>query len=238
VTAVLIRLSGVGKIYQAGKVRFEALKGIDLTIAQGEFVAIVGPSGSGKSTLLNILGLLDTPTSGTYHLAGDEVSGLNDTELAALRNHRLGFVFQSFNLLPRYSIADNVALPMIYAGKSGKERRARAAELLAQLGLGSKIDNLPTELSGGQQQRVALARALANNPDVIIADEPTGNLDSHTGSEIIELFGQLHDQGGTMVVVTHDPRVAEHAKRVVTIQDGMLLSDVRDADVAGAAVLP
>ena len=237
-TAVLIRLSGVGKIYQAGKVRFEALKGIDLTIAQGEFVAIVGPSGSGKSTLLNILGLLDTPTSGTYHLAGDEVSGLNDTELAALRNHRLGFVFQSFNLLPRYSIADNVALPMIYAGKSGKERRARAAELLAQLGLGSKIDNLPTELSGGQQQRVALARALANNPDVIIADEPTGNLDSHTGSEIIELFGQLHDQGRTMVVVTHDPRVAEHAKRVVTIQDGMLLSDVRDADVAGAAVLP
>jgi len=238
VTAALIRLSGVGKIYQTGKVRFEALKGIDLTIAQGEFVAIVGPSGSGKSTLLNILGLLDTPTSGTYHLAGDEVSGLNDTELAALRNHRLGFVFQSFNLLPRYSIADNVALPMIYAGKSGKERRARAAELLAQLGLGSKIDNLPTELSGGQQQRVALARALANNPDVIIADEPTGNLDSHTGSEIIELFGQLHDQGRTMVVVTHDPRVAEHAKRVVTIQDGMLLSDVRDADVAGAAVLP
>ncbi|OIO57379.1 MAG: hypothetical protein AUJ55_06945 [Proteobacteria bacterium CG1_02_64_396] len=237
-TAALIRLSGVGKIYQTGKVRFEALKGIDLTIAQGEFVAIVGPSGSGKSTLLNILGLLDTPTSGTYHLAGDEVSGLNDTELAALRNHRLGFVFQSFNLLPRYSIADNVALPMIYAGKSGKERRARAAELLAQLGLGSKIDNLPTELSGGQQQRVALARALANNPDVIIADEPTGNLDSHTGSEIIELFGQLHDQGRTMVVVTHDPRVAEHAKRVVTIQDGMLLSDVRDADVAGAAVLP
>ncbi|PJA24771.1 MAG: macrolide ABC transporter ATP-binding protein [Alphaproteobacteria bacterium CG_4_10_14_0_2_um_filter_63_37] len=234
----MIRLSGVGKIYQTGKVRFEALKGIDLTIAQGEFVAIVGPSGSGKSTLLNILGLLDTPTSGTYHLAGDEVSGLNDTELAALRNHRLGFVFQSFNLLPRYSIADNVALPMIYAGKSGKERRARAAELLAQLGLGSKIDNLPTELSGGQQQRVALARALANNPDVIIADEPTGNLDSHTGSEIIELFGQLHDQGRTMVVVTHDPRVAEHAKRVVTIQDGMLLSDVRDADVAGAAVLP
>lgn len=237
-TAALIRLSGVGKIYQTGKVRFEALKGIDLTIAQGEFVAIVGPSGSGKSTLLNILGLLDTPTSGTYHLAGDEISGLNDTELAALRNHRLGFVFQSFNLLPRYSIADNVALPMIYAGKSGKERRARAAELLAQLGLGSKIDNLPTELSGGQQQRVALARALANNPDVIIADEPTGNLDSHTGSEIIELFGQLHDQGRTMVVVTHDPRVAEHAKRVVTIQDGMLLSDVRDADVAGAAVLP
>lgn len=216
----LVNLKQVNKIYVGEEITFQALKDINLTINQGEFVAIVGPSGSGKSTLMNILGLLDQPTSGTYELAGEDVSKLPENTLAEIRNKKIGFVFQSFNLLKKTSSLDNVALPLIYSGVSSTDRTNRAKEELNKVGLGEKLNSLPSQLSGGQQQRVAIARALITNPEIILADEPTGNLDSKTGVEILKLFEDLHKQGRTIILITHDPKIAANAKRVVRIEDG------------------
>jgi putative ABC transport system ATP-binding protein len=232
----LISLSDISKVYVVGSIRSEVLKGLSVRIEAGEYVAVVGASGSGKSTLLNIMGCLDAPTSGSYRLQGEEIARKNDTELARIRNRTFGFVFQSFHLLGRYSAAENVALPMIYRGIARSDRIDRARGLLARVGLEGFADHRPSELSGGMQQRVAIARALANEPVVLCADEPTGNLDSKTGLEIIELFGRLHAEGATLVVVSHDQRVAQHARRVVTLEDGRIIDDRRNAGppVAGA----
>jgi putative ABC transport system ATP-binding protein len=225
----LISLSDISKVYVVGSIRSEVLKGLSVRIEAGEYVAVVGASGSGKSTLLNIMGCLDAPTSGSYRLQGEEIARKNDTELARIRNRTFGFVFQSFHLLGRYSAAENVALPMIYRGVARSARLGRARALLARVGLEGFADHRPSELSGGMQQRVAIARALANEPAVLFADEPTGNLDSKTGLEIIELFGRLHAEGATLVVVSHDQRVAQHARRVVTLEDGRIIGDRRNA---------
>jgi putative ABC transport system ATP-binding protein len=222
----IIELNDVHKIYQTGTVRVHALRGVSLRIEPGEFVAIVGTSGSGKSTLMNLLGCLDHPTSGTYRFAGRDVGRLNRTELAQLRNHQLGFVFQGFNLLKRHSALDNVALPLLYAGTSASERRTRAAEMLSLVGLSERVHHAPSELSGGQQQRVAIARALINRPQVLLADEPTGNLDSRTGSEILTEFQRLNRElNQTIILVTHDPSIASWAARLVTVRDGCEASD-------------
>ncbi|MFQ5704026.1 MAG: ABC transporter ATP-binding protein [Gemmatimonadales bacterium] len=202
-----------------------ALRGIDLDIQRNEYVAIMGPSGSGKSTLMNLIGCLDTPTSGSYSLNSVEVSNMDDDALARVRNREIGFVFQTFNLLPRASALHNVELPLIYSGVPATERRARAAEALRTVGLGDRMDHKPTELSGGQRQRVAIARALINNPSMLLADEPTGNLDSATSEEIMDVFAALHSQGQTVVAVTHEPDIAEHARRVITLRDGLIHSD-------------
>ncbi|MBI4868569.1 MAG: ABC transporter ATP-binding protein [Candidatus Wallbacteria bacterium] len=203
-----------------------ALAGVSLTVEAGEFVSIMGPSGSGKSTLLYCLGCLDRPTAGTIELGGEAVEALDDRSLSALRNRRIGFVFQSFNLLPTSTLADNVGLPMVYAGLSRALRRERAALLLEAVGLGKRLDDYPTQLSGGQAQRVAIARALANGPAVLLADEPTGNLDSHTGREVMRLFGELNRLGLTILMVTHDPQIARHSRRIVRVMDGAILEDV------------
>ena len=221
----LIRLREVSKVFVTGTFRQEALKGINLDIASGDYIALIGPSGSGKSTLLNILGCLDVPTNGHYLLEGRAIESRSDQELAAIRNLFFGFVFQSFNLLGRYSVADNVALPMVYRGVERSERLQRARALLARVGLAEFAGHRPAELSGGMQQRAAVARALVNSPKVVFADEPTGNLDTRTGQEIIKLFGELNAEGTTLVVVTHDLRVAEHARRVLTLTDGVIVSD-------------
>ncbi len=219
----MIDLENVTKIYRIGEIEVHALRGITMHVEQGEFVAIMGPSGSGKSTLMNIIGCLDTPTTGRYILAGEDVSRLSETELARVRNQRVGFVFQTFNLLPRTPALEQVELPLIYAGISGRERRQRAATLLEQVGLGERMHHLPTELSGGQQQRVAIARALATHPAILLADEPTGNLDTATGEEIMRLFHHLHEeQGLTIIMVTHEPSIAAHAQRVIHIRDGLI----------------
>lgn len=224
-TAPLIQLERVTKVYTTGAIRYEVLKGIDLTVRRGEYLALTGASGSGKSTLLNILGCLDVPTAGHYRLDGEEVSRKTDLELARIRNRLFGFVFQSFNLLSRYTAEENVALPMTYGGLGRRERLEKARRLLTRVGLGDFTRHYPTELSGGMQQRVAIARALANAPAVLFADEPTGNLDSKTGMEIITLFGQLSAEGATLIVVTHDPRVASHARRVLSLSDGRIIKD-------------
>ncbi|MDP2638493.1 MAG: ABC transporter ATP-binding protein [Candidatus Levybacteria bacterium] len=217
----LVKLIRINKIYQISKdLSFQALKNINLSIKKGEFVAIVGPSGSGKSTLMNILGLLDRPTSGSYELEGEDVSRLSEKELSQARNKKIGFVFQQFNLLNRTSILDNVALPLIYAGASREEREDKARKALDQVGLGSKLQNRPNQLSGGQQQRVAIARALVMDPSIILADEPTGNLDTKTGEQIMEIFRKLNRQGKTIILITHELTIAKQAQKIISVRDG------------------
>jgi putative ABC transport system ATP-binding protein len=223
----LIELENVHKIYQTGSVEVAALRGVSMTIEAGEFVAIVGASGSGKSTLMNILGCLDRPTCGVYRFEGKDVSRFNRTELAQLRNRKLGFVFQGFNLLKRHSAVENVELALLYAGVPNGQRRRRALEMLQRVGLGERVNHAPSELSGGQQQRVAIARALVNRPQVLLADEPTGNLDSRTGEEILTEFQRLNQQlKQTLILVTHDPTIGRWARRVVTVRDGIIADDV------------
>src|ERR1051325_6285865 len=221
----IISMENIRKVYDTGKVTVEALKGIDLHIGKGEMVAIVGPSGSGKSTLMNLVGCLDTPTSGKYELAGENVAGVTRDQLADIRNRRVGFVFQNFNLLPHITAQENVELPMLFGGIPSATRRERAAELLTRVGLGERLDHKPTELSGGQMQRVAIARALAMDPDIVLADEPTGNLDSSAGTDISSLFEDLWKAGRTVVVITHDPALAKRAGRTVEIRDGRITAD-------------
>ena len=228
----IITMSNIRKVYDTGKVKVEALKGIDLDVEAGEFVAIVGPSGSGKSTLMNLLGCLDTPTDGVYTIGGDNVAGVTRDELAEIRNRRVGFVFQNFNLLPHITAQENVELPMLFGGVSPRERRERAAELLTRVGLGERLDHKPTELSGGQMQRVAIARSLAMNPDIILADEPTGNLDTTSGTDIMSIFNDLWKSGSTLIVITHDPALAKRASRIVEIRDGKITRDHRNEEAA------
>lgn len=224
----VIHIRNIIRNFQLGSETVYVLKGIDLDIDRGDYVAIMGPSGSGKSTLMNLLGCLDTPTAGTYVLNGHDVSQLSDDQLADIRNKEIGFVFQTFNLLPRTTALDNVALPMIYAGASKKERTERAQEVLTNVGLADRMDHKPNELSGGQRQRVAVGRALVNKPSIILADEPTGNLDSKTSLEILQLFDDIHQAGNTVIVVTHEEDVAARAKRVIRLRDGIIESDVRN----------
>ncbi len=221
----VIRIEELGKSYQTSAGEFPALKSVNLSITSGEFVAIMGPSGSGKSTFMNILGCLDKPSTGRYFLNGSSIAELGKDELALLRNRTIGFVFQGFNLLPRMSIAENVALPLIYCGLEHEERRNRARELLSKVGLASHAESMPNKISGGQQQRVAIARALVNRPRLILADEPTGNLDSKTGQEIMSLFDELNHEGITIILVTHEEDIARHAKRQVRFLDGRIISD-------------
>ncbi len=223
----LIDLRGISKVYQMGTEAVHALGGVDVRIMPNEYVAIMGPSGSGKSTLMNIIGCLDTPTSGEYILNGKDVSHLSDNELAAIRNREIGFVFQTFNLLPRVNCLQNVELPLIYSGIRRSSRRDKARGALVDVGLGDRMDHKPNELSGGQRQRVAVARALVNNPSLILADEPTGNLDTRTGDEIMELVEDLHKKGNTILVVTHEEVVARHARRIIRLRDGLVESDER-----------
>jgi len=226
---MIIELKDVQKTYLMGMVEVRALRGVSLGIARGEFVTVMGPSGSGKSTLMNIIGCLDRPTEGSCRLEGVEISGLDDDDLAQLRNKRLGFVFQTFNLLPKMSALKNVELPLIYAGMAPTERHERAMSMLERVGLAERSGHKPTELSGGQQQRVAIARALVNNPGMVLADEPTGNLDSVAGAEIMEIFEELNAEGVTLVMVTHDPRVADAGTRTVHVMDGVIHSDEKKA---------
>ncbi|MGZ4134387.1 MAG: ABC transporter ATP-binding protein [Tumebacillaceae bacterium] len=221
----LIRIDDLMKVYQVGDQEIHALNGVTLEIEQGEFVAIMGPSGSGKSTMMNVLGCLDKPSSGEYILDGHAVSQATDDELAHIRNRKIGFVFQSFNLLSRTTAVENVELPMLYAGISAKERRERAIRALEDVGLGERLYNKPNELSGGQQQRVSIARALVNEPVILMADEPTGALDTKTSMEIMSIFQHLNEAGKTVILVTHEPDIAEHAKRIVRFQDGGILED-------------
>ncbi len=224
-TEPLIKIRGIRRDFILGNETVYVLKGIDLDIRKGEYVALMGPSGSGKSTLMNLLGCLDTPTAGEYILNGKKVSDMHDDELAEIRNKEIGFVFQTFNLLPRTTALDNVALPMIYAGYSKSERMERAREVLSQVNLADRMDHQPNQLSGGQRQRVAIARALVNNPSIILADEPTGNLDSKTSVEIMNLFGEIHKNGNTVILVTHEEDIAAYAHRVIRLRDGMIETD-------------
>ena len=224
----LIEIRDIIRDFRLGSEIVHVLKGIDLDIDKGEYVAFMGPSGSGKSTLMNLLGCLDTPTAGTYKLNGRDVSKMTDDELAEVRNNEIGFVFQTFNLLPRTTALDNVALPMIYAGASKKARHTRAEEVLTDVGLSDRMDHKPNQLSGGQRQRVAVGRALVNKPSIILADEPTGNLDSKTGVEIMGLFNAIHAAGNTVILVTHEEEIAAHAHRVIRLRDGIIESDIRN----------
>jgi putative ABC transport system ATP-binding protein len=225
----LIELAQVHKVYRMGEVEVRALAGIDLAIERGEYVAVMGASGSGKSTLMNLLGCLDTPSGGSYRLNGTEVQGLSDAELAAIRNQEIGFVFQTFNLLPRTTALANVELPLIYAGVGRAERRRRALQALERVGLADRVHHQPNELSGGQRQRVAIARALVNRPSILLADEPTGNLDSATSEEILQLFDELHASGNTVILVTHETEIAAHSRRQVLLRDGHVVADRRQA---------
>jgi putative ABC transport system ATP-binding protein len=225
----MIRMDGIRKTYDNGRVSVEALRGVDLTIGGNEYVAVVGPSGSGKSTLMNILGCLDTPTAGEYELGGDKVAGLDRNRLAEIRNKHIGFVFQNFNLLPYATALENVELPLLFGGVPGKERRDRAAAMLERVQLADRMDHKPTELSGGQMQRVAIARALVNRPAMLLADEPTGNLDSASGKAIVEIFAEIYASGQTIVMITHDQGVAKLASRVVQIRDGRIVEDRKAA---------
>lgn len=226
----LIDIKDIKRDFQLGNETINVLKGIDLQINKGEYVALMGPSGSGKSTLMNILGCLDTPTSGTYILNSKDVSQMHDDDLAEIRNKEIGFVFQTFNLLPRTTALDNVALPMIYAGYSKSDRNERAKVVLTQVGLSDRMDHQPNQLSGGQRQRVAVARALVNNPSIILADEPTGNLDSKTSIEIMNLFNDIHKNGNTVILVTHEEDIAKYAHRIIRLKDGMIENDYENKE--------
>ena len=234
----VIDIQGITKTYVNGKLSVPVLHGIDLQVNKGEFVSIMGPSGSGKSTFMNILGCLDRPTTGSYRLNGDEVATLSDDELAFVRNKQIGFVFQSFNLLTKLTALENVALPMIYAGMDKKSRNERAVALLSSVGLGERMDHLPSELSGGQRQRVAIARALANNPAIIMADEPTGNLDSKSTIDVMNIFRGLYDEGRTIIVVTHEPEIATYASRNVVLRDGLIVEDSQNLNMTPVQEVP
>lgn len=223
---VMIKLEGITKIYKMGDTEVRALDGVDLSVSQHEFVAIIGPSGSGKSTLMNMIGCLDVPTEGHYWIDGVETSQMNDNQLADIRNHKIGFIFQQYNLLPKLSALENVELPLIYRGLSQQERRKMAQEALKRVGLEDKMNHKPTELSGGQQQRVSIARALSSHPSLILADEPTGALDSKSGIEIMQMLHKLHEEGNTIIIITHDLGIAKQAERIVTIRDGKITSDI------------
>ncbi|TNJ59646.1 ABC transporter ATP-binding protein [Paenibacillus hemerocallicola] len=225
----IIELTDIYKTYGRGAEEIQILKSVSMSVAEGDFVAIVGPSGSGKSTLMNTIGLLDTPTSGTYTLDGVATEKLNDSQMASVRNKKIGFIFQQFNLLSRLTALENVELPLIYAGLGKSERREQAKRMLVSLGMGPRIDHKPSQLSGGQQQRVAIARALAGSPSLLLADEPTGALDSRTGTEVLELMIHLNEQGNTIVLITHDLHIADNAKRVVSIRDGEIVDDKRNS---------
>ncbi len=225
---MIINVKNIKKSYNVGTQEVHALRGIDLSVEKGEFMAIMGPSGSGKTTLMNIIGCLDTPTSGTYELNGESVSSLEDDELASIRNKEIGFVFQSFNLLAKNSTLDNVLLPLKYAGENKNDAVIKAKKVIERVGLTERLDHTPAELSGGQQQRVAIARALVNNPSIIFADEPTGNLDSKTGEEVMNLFKELNSYGQTIILITHEDSVAQQSNRVITIMDGLIKSDNRN----------
>jgi len=236
--APLIQMRSIRKVYDTGKIKVEALRGVDLDVVDRELVAIVGPSGSGKSTLMNLIGCLDTPTDGTYLLRGREVAGMSKEQLAEVRNRRIGFIFQNFNLLPQITSFENVEMPMLFGRIGKKRRRQKVEELFERVGLADRMDHRPTELSGGQMQRVAVARALAMDPDLVLADEPTGNLDSSSGGDIMELFQELWEQGTTMVIITHDKALADRAPRQVEIQDGLIVHDSkRDSGVTSAGIL-
>lgn len=234
----VIDIQGITKTYVNGKLSVPVLHGIDLQVNKGEFVSIMGPSGSGKSTFMNILGCLDRPTTGSYRLNGDEVATLSDDELAFVRNKQIGFVFQSFNLLTKLTALENVALPMIYAGMDKKSRNERAAALLSSVGLGDRMNHLPSELSGGQRQRVAIARALANNPAIIMADEPTGNLDSKSTIDVMNIFRGLYDEGRTIILVTHEPEIATYASRNVVLRDGLIVEDSQNLNMTPVQEVP
>ena len=234
----VIDIQGITKTYVNGKLSVPVLHGIDLQVNKGEFVSIMGPSGSGKSTFMNILGCLDRPTTGSYRLNGDEVATLSDDELAFVRNKQIGLVFQSFNLLTKLTALENVALPMIYAGMDKKSRNERAAALLSSVGLGDRMDHLPSELSGGQRQRVAIARALANNPAIIMADEPTGNLDSKSTIDVMNIFRGLYDEGRTIILVTHEPEIATYASRNVVLRDGLIVEDSQNLNMTPVQEVP
>jgi putative ABC transport system ATP-binding protein len=236
----VIRMDGVGKTYRSGAIEFEALRGIDLTIRSREMIAVIGASGSGKSTLMNVMGCLDTPSCGTYAFEGRDIARLSAADLADLRNRAIGFVFQSFHLLPYATARENVEMPLLFAGTPSRQRRERALEMLARVGLADRADHLPSQLSGGEMQRVAVARALANDPKVILADEPTGNLDTRTGRGILDLFARLWKDGGTIVLITHDMRLARSCSRVLKLEDGRIVHDgtdlPADEDLVTAAV--
>ena len=231
----IISTNALTKTYQMGTETIRALQGVNLSVDENDYVALMGPSGSGKSTLMNLLGCLDTPTSGTYTLSDQRVDQMTDGELAKVRNRQIGFVFQTFNLMPRLSAQENVALPLVYAGLSRGARNKRAAEMLDAVGLGDRMDHKPNELSGGQRQRVAVARALINDPSIILADEPTGNLDTKTSIEIMALFNDIHSRGNTVILVTHEPDIAVYAHRVVRMRDGVIETDVRQEPRVGLA---
>lgn len=235
--SVIIETHDISKVYRMGAETIHALKSVSIKISKGEYVAFMGPSGSGKSTLMNIIGCLDTPTGGQYILNGQDVSNMSDNELAEVRNKEIGFVFQTFNLLPRQSSLDNVALPLIYAGYNKSAREEKAQVVLESVGLGNRSKHKPNELSGGQRQRVAIARALVNDPSIILADEPTGNLDTKTSYEIMELFENLHAKGNTIIMVTHEEDIARYAHRIVRLRDGLIESDVMNEDIVTASKL-
>ena len=230
-TDKIIEIKGLIREFSVGSEIVKALKGVDVSVMKNEYLAMMGPSGSGKSTLMNLLGCLDTPTAGAYNLNGTDVSLLKDNDLAEIRNNEIGFIFQTFNLLPRLSALDNVSLPLVYAGYNSEDRKIKAQDVLEKVGLGDRMDHRPNQLSGGQRQRVAVARALVNNPSIILADEPTGNLDSKTSLDIMRLFEEIHEMGNTLIVVTHEEEVASHSHRIIRLRDGLVESDLKNENI-------
>lgn len=227
----IIEIKGLKREFAVGTEIVKALKGVDISVMKNEYLAMMGPSGSGKSTLMNLLGCLDTPTAGAYNLNGTDVSSLKDDDLAEIRNKEIGFIFQTFNLLPRLTALENVSLPLVYAGYNSEDRKIKANDVLEKVGLGDRMDHRPNQLSGGQRQRVAVARALVNDPSIILADEPTGNLDSKTSLDIMHLFEEIHQMGNTLIVVTHEEEVASHAHRILRLRDGLVESDLKNKDI-------